>query len=103
MSSNQLESSEEPKRERSRVVVAACPSYLPDEVATALTEVAETLGGWSSFITPGQTVLIKPNAWTRWKSPFHSFLVVVLGALSILFVGLMAGKVVTVHFKIAHP
>ncbi len=37
--------------------------------------------------------LVKPNAWTRWKSPFHSFLVVVIGALSILLVGMLAGKI----------
>jgi len=36
--------------------------------------------------------LVKPNAWTHWKSPFHSFLVVVIGALSILLVGMLAGK-----------
>ena len=42
--------------------------------------------------------LVKPNSWTRWKSPFHSFLIVVIGALSILLVGLLAGKL----FPTAH-
>ena len=40
-----------------------------------------------------QVSLVKPNAWTRWRSPFHSFLVVVIGTLSILLAGLLAGKV----------
>lgn len=37
--------------------------------------------------------IYKINSWTRFRSPFHSFLVVVIGALSILLTGLLAGKV----------
>ncbi|OGV67557.1 MAG: hypothetical protein A3K19_13420 [Lentisphaerae bacterium RIFOXYB12_FULL_65_16] len=45
----------------SRVVVAACPSYSPDAVEAALTEVLDALGGLETLVKPGQTVLIKPN------------------------------------------
>lgn len=37
--------------------------------------------------------IFKPNPWTRFRSPFHAFLVVVIGALTILLVGLLVGKV----------
>lgn len=36
--------------------------------------------------------ITKPNCWTPYRSPFHSFLVVVIGTLTILLVGLLAGK-----------
>jgi SSS family solute:Na+ symporter len=42
-------------------------------------------------ITDG--TIYKVNAWTKFRSPFHSFLVVVIGALTILLVGLLAGKI----------
>jgi len=37
--------------------------------------------------------IYKVNRWTRFRSPFHTFLVIVIGALSILLLGLLAGKV----------
>jgi len=49
---------------RSRVAVAACPSYSPDEVEGALAETVEALGGVATFVKPGQTVLVKPNLFT---------------------------------------
>ena len=36
--------------------------------------------------------LYRINTWTRYRSPFHSFLIVVIGTLAILLTGLLAGK-----------
>jgi len=47
--------------DRSRVAVAACPSYSPGDVQKALQEILQAIGGLSSVIKPGQTVLVKPN------------------------------------------
>ncbi len=47
--------------ERSRVVIARCESYEPDEVSRAVAEVLEQLGGMSRFVAPGEKVLLKPN------------------------------------------
>ena len=49
---------------RSRVAVAACASYSSSEVEKALTEILESLGGLSTFVRTGQTVLIKPNLFS---------------------------------------
>lgn len=49
---------------RSRVVVAACPSYAAPDVHAALTEIMHGLGGMGAVIKPGQTVLIKPNLFS---------------------------------------
>ena len=46
---------------RSRVSVAACLSYAPEQVEYALAELFEAMGGLASIIKPGQTVLLKPN------------------------------------------
>lgn len=46
---------------RSRVAVAACTSYERAEVAAAVAEVLEAMGGIAAFVQAGQTVLIKPN------------------------------------------
>jgi len=56
---------------RSRVVVADCPSYSSGEVESALAEVVEAMGGMSSFVKPGQTVLIKPNLFSS-HPPDHA-------------------------------
>ncbi len=56
---------------RSRVVVANCPSYSSGEVKSALTEVVEAMGGLSSFVQLGQTVLIKPNLFSS-HPPEHA-------------------------------
>ncbi len=63
------------------------------EVAS-LSEDGQSLRLANAFDLPDvkKVSLFKPNAWTRWRSPFHSSLVVVIGALSILLVGLLAGK-----------
>ena len=50
-----------PEPGRSRVAVAACPSYEPGDVRAALAEVIAAMGGLAAFIRPGQTVLLKPN------------------------------------------
>lgn len=34
----------------------------------------------------------KPDAWTRFQSPFHTFLVIVVGTLTILLVGLIGSR-----------
>jgi len=49
---------------RSRVAVAACSSYSSPEVERALAEILENLGGFSTFVRAGQTVLIKPNLFS---------------------------------------
>lgn len=49
---------------RSRVVVAACPSYSSGEVAAALAETMAALGGMAAVIKPGETVLVKPNLFS---------------------------------------
>lgn len=56
---------------RSRVVVASCPSYLPGEVKSALTEVVEAMGGLAAIVQPGQTVLLKPNLFSS-HPPEHA-------------------------------
>lgn len=48
----------------SRVVVAACSSYSAADVENALNEIMQALGGLAAFITPGQTVLVKPNLFS---------------------------------------
>jgi uncharacterized protein (DUF362 family)/Pyruvate/2-oxoacid:ferredoxin oxidoreductase delta subunit len=60
-----------PASTRSRVAVAACASYLPAEVEIALAEILESLGGLSTFINAGQTVLVKPNLFSP-HSPDHA-------------------------------
>jgi uncharacterized protein (DUF362 family)/Pyruvate/2-oxoacid:ferredoxin oxidoreductase delta subunit len=49
---------------RSRVVVAACPSYTAETVKSALAEALGALGELSTFVRPGQTVLVKPNLFS---------------------------------------
>lgn len=49
---------------RSRVAVAACAGYAPADVAAALDEALEALGGLAAFVTPGQTILVKPNLFS---------------------------------------
>lgn len=52
------------QEDHSRVVVAACPSYQPEDVSRALVETFAELGGLAAFVKPGQTVLIKPNLFS---------------------------------------
>lgn len=59
------------KTGRSRVAVADCPSYSPGDVESALVEVDEAMGGLSSFIKTGQTVLLKPNLFSA-HPPEHA-------------------------------
>ena len=56
---------------RSRVAVAACASYSSSEVEKALAEILESLGGLSTFVRAGQTVLIKPNLFST-HPPEHA-------------------------------
>jgi uncharacterized protein (DUF362 family)/NAD-dependent dihydropyrimidine dehydrogenase PreA subunit len=56
---------------RSRVAVAACPSYSPADVETALAEIIESLGGLPAFVKAGQTVLVKPNLFSS-HPPEHA-------------------------------
>ncbi|HWI57634.1 MAG TPA: DUF362 domain-containing protein [Bacillota bacterium] len=59
-----------PNHAGTRVAVAACGSYETANVAAALAEVIEALGGLSTFIQAGQTVLIKPNLFSA-HPPAH--------------------------------
>ena len=52
---------ESPQLDRSRVAVARCPSYSAADVGAALAEAIGAADGFSVFVRPGQTVLIKPN------------------------------------------
>lgn len=54
----------ESREPRSRVVVAACSSYVSTDVATAVAEVMDALGGMAAVIKPGETVLVKPNLFS---------------------------------------
>jgi uncharacterized protein (DUF362 family)/NAD-dependent dihydropyrimidine dehydrogenase PreA subunit len=47
--------------ERPRVSVAACSSYDPETVSTALRRALGPLGGMGSFVSPGQRVFLKVN------------------------------------------
>jgi len=59
------------KEDGSRVVVADCPSYAPSAIESALAEVMEAMGGLSSVVKPGQTVLLKPNLFSA-HPPEHA-------------------------------
>jgi uncharacterized protein (DUF362 family)/NAD-dependent dihydropyrimidine dehydrogenase PreA subunit len=56
---------------RSRVAVAACPSYSPPHVAAALAEALAAVGPLSALVKPGQTVLVKPNLFSS-HPPEHA-------------------------------
>ncbi len=56
---------------QSRVVVANCPTYSPQDVEASLNEVTDALGGLSSLVKPGQTVLLKPNLFSA-HTPDHA-------------------------------
>lgn len=47
--------------DKSMVAVAKCETYSVDEVQNATSACLDSLGGLSSFIKPGDTVLLKPN------------------------------------------
>lgn len=57
--------------DRSHVVVADCISYSPGDMEPALAEMVEALGGLSSIVKPGQTVLLKPNLFSA-HPPSHA-------------------------------
>ncbi|MGB9589047.1 MAG: DUF362 domain-containing protein, partial [Armatimonadota bacterium] len=46
---------------KATVALVKCPNYEQANVARAVNEVMELLGGVDSFVKPGQTVLLKPN------------------------------------------
>lgn len=56
---------------QSRVVVTNCMTYSPADVEASLKEIVEALGGLSSFVKPGQTVLLKPNLFSA-HAPDHA-------------------------------
>ena len=43
-----------------------------------------------------KAAIFKPNQWTPYRSPFHKFMVIVLGTLTILLVGLGCGALARV-------
>jgi uncharacterized protein (DUF362 family)/Pyruvate/2-oxoacid:ferredoxin oxidoreductase delta subunit len=47
--------------ERATVAVARCGSYDREEVGAAVRRVLDRLGGMRRFVSPGETVLLKPN------------------------------------------
>jgi len=46
---------------QTRVAVARCPEYRPEDIAKALEKLFAELGGLKQFVPPGASVLIKPN------------------------------------------
>lgn len=71
MNKNDAQPTSASLQERSKVAVADCLSYSPDDVQTALVEVLETVGGLSTFLKPGQTVLVNPNLFSA-HPPEHA-------------------------------
>lgn len=71
MKNNQPDSARALRQEPSRVIVADCPSYLPNDVDTALAEIIQAIGGLTGFVKSGQTVLIKPNLFSA-HPPEHA-------------------------------
>lgn len=46
---------------RTKVALSACPDYSPAAVQAAVARLLTDLGGLSTWVRPGQTVLLKPN------------------------------------------
>jgi uncharacterized protein (DUF362 family)/Pyruvate/2-oxoacid:ferredoxin oxidoreductase delta subunit len=46
---------------RAQVVLSACPDYRPANVQAAVAKLLADLGGLTTLVRPGQTVLLKPN------------------------------------------
>lgn len=49
---------------QTRVAFAKCESYRPEEISASLEKLFSSLGGLGQFISPGNSVLIKPNLLT---------------------------------------
>jgi len=45
----------------SKVILSRCTDYTPPKIADAIQKQFELLGGLRKFVTPGDTVLLKPN------------------------------------------
>jgi uncharacterized protein (DUF362 family) len=45
----------------SKVILSRCTDYTPPKIAEAIQKQFELLGGLKQFVTPGDTVLLKPN------------------------------------------
>lgn len=45
----------------SKVIIKECNEYNADEIITKINDGIEKLGGWESFLNPGDTVLLKVN------------------------------------------
>jgi uncharacterized protein (DUF362 family)/NAD-dependent dihydropyrimidine dehydrogenase PreA subunit len=54
-----------------KVVLAPCPNYDQENIDVAIGQGLESLGGFSTFVKPGQKVLIKPNALLG-ETPEHA-------------------------------
>ena len=50
--------------DKALVSLTACSDYSPDAVRAAVACVMDHLGGMKSFVSPGQSVLLKPNLLT---------------------------------------
>ncbi len=44
-----------------KVVIVSCLRYDDDEIQAAMNRAVQKLGGWEQFVSPGQSVLLKPN------------------------------------------
>lgn len=43
------------------VAIVECPGYDPETVRRAVDRLVDLLGGWDSFVHPGETIVVKPN------------------------------------------
>lgn len=50
------------------VAIVECPGYDPETVQNAVNRLVGLLGGWESFVRPGENIVIKPNLLMK-KSP----------------------------------
>lgn len=50
------------------VAIVECPGYDPETVQEAVNRLVGLLGGWESFVKPGENIVIKPNLLMK-KSP----------------------------------
>lgn len=50
---------------KSKVAIAECRTYRQEPAQRAIETVIELLGGWREFVSPGETILLKPNLLAR--------------------------------------
>ncbi|MCI8646521.1 MAG: DUF362 domain-containing protein [Firmicutes bacterium] len=50
---------------KSKVAIAECRTYRQEPAERAIETVLDLLGGWQEFVSPGETILLKPNLLAR--------------------------------------